>query len=285
MKRKKFIQLNAGILAALALGKNLFDETIDPGKIKKFGIQLYTLRDVFAKDPEGILKQLASFGYKEIESYEGPQGMWWGFGARDFKKRIEDLGMKLVSSHCDAENNFEKKADEAAEAGLSYLIQASEKNGMSLKEYESFADACNYRAQVCNSRKLKFAFHNHDKSFRLQNGSCGQEILLKNTDPSVYFEMDIYWVIAAGHDPVEWLEKYPGRFKLCHIKDRSKNLVTDNGKNSTDLGKGTVDFRSVLKSAAKNGMEHYLVEQEFYPFGSSVEAAHTDAFYMKKLKI
>lgn len=283
MNRNQFIKFSTAFAASLII-KDV-SQLSESSKIKRFGIQLYTLRDIVGNDTAGILKQLASFGYKEIESYEGPKGMWWGFGAKGFKQRIEDLGMKLVSSHCDADKDFEKKADEAAEAGLKYLIQASERSGMSLKEYESFADECNYRAGVCNSKGLKFAFHNHDKSFKIQNGSCGQEILLKNCDPSVYFEMDIYWVVAGGHDPVEWLNKYPGRFRLCHIKDRSKTPGTDNGKNSTDLGKGSIDFRKILKVAAKTGMEHFLVEQEFYPFGSSLDASRTDAHYMKHIKI
>src|SRR5687768_16682935 len=242
MNRSDFIKLNAAL--GLAMITQRFG--IEPVKrVKKFGIQLYTLRDVFGKDPEGVLKQLASFGYKEIESYEGPGGMWWGFGAKGFKQRIDDLGMKLVASHCDAEKDFERKAGEAAEAGIKYLVQASERSGMTLKDYQRFAEECNTKAGICNSKGLKFAFHNHDKSFKMQDGTCGQEVLMKNTDPSVYYEMDIYWVVTGGQDPIEWLKKYPGRFKLCHIKDRSKTPGNENGKNSTDLGKGSIDFTSI----------------------------------------
>lgn len=283
MNRRKFIQLNSA--AGLAVLFYPFCSEQDAARIKRFGIQLYTLRDVFGNDPEGILKQLASFGYKEIESYEGPKGMWWGFGAKGFRQRIDDLGMKLVASHCDSEKDFERKAGEAAEAGIKYLVQASEKSGMSIKDYEQFAKDCNVKAKICNSHGLKFAFHNHDKSFKMQDGTCGQEVLMKNTDPSVFFEMDIYWVVTGGQDPVEWLKKYPGRFTLCHIKDRSKNPGPENGKNSTDLGKGSIDFSSILKAAKKNGMEHFLVEQEFYPFGTSIDAARSDAGYMKTLKL
>src|SRR5690606_18799146 len=79
-----------------------------------FGLQLYTLRDDLPKDPKEILKQVAGFGYKQIESYEGPQGMFWGMGHTGFKNYMDELGMVIVSSHCDMNKDFERKAAEAA---------------------------------------------------------------------------------------------------------------------------------------------------------------------------
>src|SRR5688500_15090519 len=90
--------------------------------LQTFGLQLYTLRDDLPKDPKGILKQVSAFGYKQIESYEGKDGMFWGMSNTDFKKYMDELGMTIVSSHCDINKDFEKKAAEAAAIGMKYLI-------------------------------------------------------------------------------------------------------------------------------------------------------------------
>ena len=82
--------------------------------LSRFGLQLYTLRDDMPKDPSAVLKQVASFGYKQIESYEGAKGMFWGMGNTGFKKYMDDLGMTIVASHCDISKDFQKKAADAA---------------------------------------------------------------------------------------------------------------------------------------------------------------------------
>ena len=97
--------------------------------------------------------------------------------------------------------------------------------------------------------------------------------------------MDIYWVVTAGQDPEAWFKKYSNRFRLCHIKDRTKNAVADNGKNSVDLGTGIIDFSKVLKTAKANGMKYFIVEQEAYPGGSPLNAVKADAEYMKKISV
>ena len=126
--RRKFIQQTAGITSGFALaslaGNSLFrsDFFEEKEKIKTFGLQLYTLREDLPKDPKGVLKQVASFGYKQIESYEGKDGMFWGMGNTGFKKYMDDLGMTIVSTHCDINKDFEKKANEAAAIGMKYLF-------------------------------------------------------------------------------------------------------------------------------------------------------------------
>ncbi len=81
------------------------------------GIQLYTLREDMLGDPEGVLRQLAQFGYSQIESYEGPSGMFWGKSPADFATFVRELGIDPVASHCSIEEGFEQKAENAAAAG------------------------------------------------------------------------------------------------------------------------------------------------------------------------
>ena len=96
------------VLPGMAMGKPLF-----PGSkpsLDKFGIQLYTLRDVIPDDPKGTIKQLASYGYKQIEGFEGEQGMFWNMPHKDFRMFLDDLGLTMISSHCNIRENFEEKA-------------------------------------------------------------------------------------------------------------------------------------------------------------------------------
>jgi sugar phosphate isomerase/epimerase len=109
---------------------------------------------------------------------------------------------------------------------------------------------------------------------------------MKNTDPAlVDFELDIYWAVTAGADPEAFIKKYPNRFISCHLKDRSKTPVTDNGKNSVDLGTGMIDLPKIARTAYDNGTKYFIVEQEAYPNGTQLQAAKTDADYMKGFKI
>ncbi len=288
--RRKFIKLAGAGTAALSLtglsGYSLFACDDKSERIKTYGIQLYTLRDDMPKDPRGVLKQLASFGYKEIESYEGNDGMFWGMTAADFKKYMDELGMKTVASHCDMNKDFEKKAADAAATGMKYLVCAWVGPQKTMDDFKKLADTFNQKGEICLKNGIRFAYHNHDYSFRKLEGQLPQDIMMTGTDPSlVDFEMDIYWVVTAGENPGAWLEKYKNRFRLCHIKDRTKNPVTDNGKNSVDLGTGIIDFSKVLKTAKENGMQYFIVEQEHYPNSTPIKSAEAGAGYMKKLKI
>jgi sugar phosphate isomerase/epimerase len=249
------------------------------GNNNKFGIQLYSVRDVLPKDPQGVLKQLASFGYKQIESYEGDKGMFWGMTNTAFKTFVGDSGMETVSSHCSYKENFEKKADEAAAIGMKYLICPYLGAQKDLDAYKRFAAEFNKAGEICKQRGLKFAYHNHDYSFKKVQNEYPQDVLMKNTDKAlVDYEMDMYWVVAAGEQPLDWFKKYPDRFKLCHVKDRG-------GKETTTLGKGNINYPAILKDAANFGMQYYIVEQEEYEGTTPIDAARDDADYMKKLKV
>lgn len=255
-------------------------------KIKTFGLQLWTIREELSKNPKEVLKQVASFGYKHVESFEGAMGMFWGMKNTEFKKYISDLGMTMHSSHFGSDNDFEKKAADAAAIGMKYLTMAYEGPGKTIDDYKKYAEAFNKKGELCKKNGIRFAFHNHDFTFRSLEGQFGQDVLLTNTDPAlVDFEMDIYWVVAAGQDPETWFKKYPNRFRLCHIKDRSKTPETDNGKNSVDLGTGVINFAKVLKTAKANGMQYYIVEQEAFPNSTPMKSVEVDAEYMRKLRI
>jgi sugar phosphate isomerase/epimerase len=290
--RRKFLKVTGGIalgatLAPIACTANKMLSTSETGNmstLKEFGLQLYTLREDLPKDPRGVLKQVAGFGYKQIESFEGLQGMFWGMSNIEFKKYMDELGMKIISSHCDISKDFEKKAAEAAAIGMKYLICPWKGPQKSIDNFKQFADEFNQKGEICKKNGIRFAYHNHDYSFKPMDGVFPQDVMMNNTDPElVDFEMDIYWVVAADQDPEAWFKKYKNRFRLCHVKDRSKNPVPDNGKNSVDVGTGSINFSKILHTARENGVNYYIVEQEAYAGTTPLKAAAADAAYLKKL--
>lgn len=264
---------------ANALTNDLFSS---PAKLNAFGLQLYTLRDIIGNDPKAVLKDVASFGYKQIESYEGKDGMFWGMTNKEFKAYMDELGMTIVSSHCDMDKGFERKVAEAAAIGMKYLLCPWIGPQKSLDDYKKFADTFNEKGEICKANGIRFAYHNHDYSFKKQDGQYPQDILMKNTDPAlVDFEMDMYWVVTAGEDPIKWMKKYPNRFKLCHVKDRAKGA---NGEfDSVALGKGIIPYKKIIAQSAAMGMKYFIVEQEAYENTTPIECAKDNAVYLKKV--
>lgn len=249
-----------------------------------FGIQVYSVKEDMQADFRTTLKWLSEFGYRQIESFEGAEGMFWGMGNKGFAAYIKELGMELTASHCDVSKDLELKAAEAAEIGMRYLICPWLGPQKSIDDFLRYADAFNKAGEVCRKNGIRFAYHNHDYSFKVLDGKIPQQVLMENTDPKlVDFEMDIYWVVTAGEQPEEWLKKHPGRFRLCHIKDRMKEPLPGNKNSSCRLGTGVIPFATILKTAKANGMQYYFAEQEYYAGGTPLDSAKANAGYLRKL--
>lgn len=254
--------------------------------LSQFGIQLYTLKDEMAKDPKNVLKQLSSYGYKQVEGFEGKQGLFWGMSNTEFRDYIESLNMKLISSHVSVDKNFEEKAQKAGEAGMKYLISPWVGPQKSIDEYKKIADGFNKAGEICKKNNMRFAYHNHDYSFQPMNGQLPQNVFLDNTDPSlVDFELDIYWVIMAGVNPQEHLREYKDRYKLVHVKDRRKDATAEETHASTILGSGSIDYVPILKTAKEVGVQYYFLEQEEFKGSTPFESSQKGAEYLKTLEI
>lgn len=282
--RRSFLKKSGLLATGLAVGTVPFLKSCGAAEpeYSPFGLQLYTLRDVIGDDPEGVIRQVAEFGYKQIESYEGQDGMYWGMGNTGFKSFLDDLGLTMISSHSNVFDDFERKAEEAAEIGVEYLVSPWIGPQDSIDEFKEYADRFNEAGQIAQNAGIKFAYHNHAYTFEELEGEFPQDVLMENTDPDlVEFQMDIYWVVAAGHDPAEWIQKYPGRFTSSHIKD----LMNGDEPESTILGNGSIDFPSIVDVAKNNGMKYYIVEQEAYTDTTPIDSVGENAEYMKELNI
>ncbi len=284
--RRTFIRNSA--LTAMALSIPFSNELMAMVKPNPtFGIQLWSVKMALDKDPMGVLKLLSKSGYKKVESFEGMKGMFWGMKNTEFKKVMDDLGMNIISSHCNDTGDFksfERKAAEAGEIGMKYLICAHKGPQKSIDNFKQFADEFNECGKIAKKHGLRFAYHNHDYSFIPMNGIVPQDVMMENTDKDVVdFEMDLYWTRVADIDPVAYMKRYPNRFKLVHVKDLVKTN-TAIGHESCIIGKGTIDYKALLPLVAKQGVQHMFAEQEAYTGTNELDAAVADAAYMKTLK-
>lgn len=322
MNRRDFIQktgvaatplLFGGLLSACTPSSKTEEKKVDSTStaalttepsIKNFGLQLWTVKEDMLIDPKGTLKALAGYGYKQIESFQSEKGIFWGMKPAEFKMLLDDLGMTIISSHCDSQysldpkkfDEFKKLADDAASAGLKYLINPYLGFLKTLDEFKKATEGFNKQGEVLKASGMRFAYHNHHYSFTKMDGQFPQDIMINGSNPeTVDFEMDMYWVTAAKQNPIEWLKKYPNRFKLCHIKDiygadkvaeiqKSEKVNPDFPINaSCILGTGTIDFAKILPVAKDNGVQYFIVEQERFDKGTRLESVDADAAYMKKL--
>ncbi len=293
-KRREFLKVTTAIASGIALtsiaGKLVGCSSANrmaAAASQSFGIQLYTLRDDMPKDPRGILKQLSEFGYKQIESFEHDKlGMFWGMKNTEFKQYMDELGMKIVSSHADMNKDFERKAAEAGAIGMDYLICPYLGPQKSMDDYKKAAEKFNISGEICRKNGLRFAYHNHDYSFQPLDGQFPQDVMMNATNKSaVDYEMDIYWVVTAGQDPIEWFNKHPNRFRLSHVKDRIKNLPLSEKSASTTVGTGSINFPQILSAGKKQGLAYFIVEQERYDGTTPLKASQEGAVYMKDLKL
>jgi sugar phosphate isomerase/epimerase len=249
------------------------------------GLQLYSLRDQLPKDVKGVIAKVAAAGYKEVETFGySKQNGFWGLDAKAFSSLLKANGLTTPSGHFGMDEYFvhgkttdlESYIEAANATGMKYVVVPSI-NGEVLKSADQFkqvAEKLNKAAEMCKKSGLQLGYHNHNFEWKPIDGTTFYDTILKETDPKlVHMEMDIFWVVRAGQDPVKLFRQHPGRFALCHIKDRDKKQTDLN----TEIGKGSIDFKTILSHAKLAGLKHFIVEQENYinidPFVSIAESA------------
>ncbi|MDR6786372.1 sugar phosphate isomerase/epimerase [Pedobacter africanus] len=270
--RRTFIK-QAGMAAAAAALLPSFACSTEAAKGKTVGIQLYSLREQIPHDVKGVVEKVAKAGYKEVETYGySAKDGYWGMDAKAFKGLLTANGLKSPSGHFGIDDfvssgNIEPLKpliEGAAAIGNHYFTIAylGEPIRKSLEDYKKVTARLNEAAELVKQSGLKLAYHNHDFEFKpYEGGATGYELMLNGTDKNlVSFEMDLYWVVRSGNDPVALFNKYPGRFVMWHVKDMDKA----NHSLNTEIGTGTIDFKNIYKHAKQSGLEHLIVEQENY---------------------
>ncbi|MEE4257740.1 MAG: sugar phosphate isomerase/epimerase [Bacteroidales bacterium] len=260
MKRRTFLRTgSAGLIAGMLLPERILANLTAPNQI---GLQLYSVRDEMAKDPEACLKRISGIGYTRLEAAGYEDRQFYGMPPGDFRQLVEELGMRLVASHVSFnKDNMDKVLEAHREAGIKYLVWPwlSQEQRSDLGSYRDIAVKCNAIGKMCKDNNMKFGYHNHDFEFQEMEGKIPYDVLLDETDPElVCMEIDLYWITFAGKDPKKYFEKYPGRFHLWHVKD----MAGDGSRDMTEVGSGMIDYKELFGMASVSGMKEFFVEQD-----------------------
>lgn len=267
--RRNFIKETGLIAASLALAPSLSKAFTKPNQ--NIGIQLYSLRDIIGKDVKGVIEKVAKAGFKEVETYgyAPKDGSFWGLTPKQFKALLDANGLRSPSGHFGFDDyvvsgkldDIKAYIDASNVLGSKYVVAPwlGENLRKTADDYKKVADRLNTAGELCKKAGLTMGYHNHGFEFEKHGDQTGLEILLKNTDQSlVHFELDLYWAVYAGENPVNLFKKYPGRFKMWHVKDMDKT----NRDWNTEIGKGSINFKSIFAAAALSGVKHIYLEQE-----------------------
>lgn len=277
--------LAAGWAAGPALAFGARAPLAWPGPI---GLQIYTVRDAYARDPARTLDRVAAIGYREVELIDMAR-----FPAQQLNADLRHAGLAAVSGHFGLPHpgaDWQKNIAIAQALRLRYMIcpfaTASTADG-----WRRIADGFNQAGRQCQAAGLTFGYHNHLQEFRPVGATTGYEILMSHTDPAlVKFEMDVFWVTYAGQDPVALMQRYAGRYPLLHIKDMKRRLHVNprqfprnNGNPFAPVGQGKIDWKRVFAHVHQAGTRHIFVEQDRCD-GPPMAAAGASYRYLRTLR-
>jgi sugar phosphate isomerase/epimerase len=285
MKTRRNFLKNSSYLAAgsmiLPLGctskkpetaKTITEEVVESlPKDKSMGVQVYSVRDALKEDFTGSIRKIADIGFDYIEAYGlDIEGKMLDMAPEEYSRIVTEAGMTIASTHCTyfQAGEGEQLRDAALTAEIPHVIVPS--IGEEYRnDYYKVADNLNKVGEIFKEAGLLFGYHNHAFEFEKQGDEFGLDILISNTQPDlVAFQLDLYWAVKGGADPIAFIEKYPGRFCSFHVKDAAENLE------QTTVGTGIVPFEGIFNIKGKAGATHFFVEDERTddPFGN-LEAA------------
>ena len=241
---------------------------------KDMCVQMYSARSILNHDNYAdILKEIAAMGYTAVEaaSYDGDNGLIYGDTPEVFKQKVEAAGMKVLSAHVSRGLSREELDSGDLTAALAWwdkCIEVHKKAGMeyivtpwmglqeTLKDLQVYCDYLNEVGRRCKAAGIKYGYHNHAYEFEKVEDQVMYDYMLQHTDPElVFFQMDVYWAVIGKASPVDYFKRYPGRFKMLHIKDE------------WEVGQsGMVGFDAIFKNAELAGLENFVVEIERYSY-------------------
>lgn len=281
MDRKSFIKNSSLLMAGLAVGPSSLLK-----KDMKIGIQLYSIREIIGKDVDGFLAKIAKAGYSDVETYGG---QFFGLEPKAFRGLLKKNKLTSLSGHYGmdkfllnngADDEVKILVEKAKGVGQEYLTVSSfsHKDVKTPGDYKRVAERFNKGGEICKKMGIKLGYHNHNTEFDpLNGGISGYDVLLKETDPALLkMELDLYWAVRGGQDPVEMFKKYPGRFEMWHVKDMDKSKSNRN----TEIGNGSIDFKRIFANAKLSGMKHFYMEQENFDM-DPIESITKSSSYIK----
>lgn len=228
-------------------------------RIERIGLQLYTMRTAMTKDLEGTIAAIAAAGITELEfaGYYDKDPAWW-------KATLKKHGLTAPSTHIGippTDAGWDPLLATAKAMGHDWVVMPYVQPGeyKTRDAWKRLADRLNVAAQKTNAAGMRFAYHNHDFEFIPIDGTNGFEILSSQTDKATMkFELDIYWAVKAGKDPLQIMSSMPGRVTCVHVKDAGP--LPD--RKMLDVGAGTIDFKGIIARGRTMGLEHWFMEHD-----------------------
>jgi sugar phosphate isomerase/epimerase len=284
MHRRDFITTLGSAFALTQLGCAARSPALGAGtrRLRRVGLQLYSLRDDARRDLERTIADIASAGYRDVELL----GSMNNFDMPPAKLRalLDRNSLRAPSTHVggDALDNLQRQLDDAQTLGHEYITVASLPiaKPRKLDDYRRWADRLNEAGRIARERRIWVAFHNHADDFVVSDGQVTYDVLAERTDPSVVrLQLDTGNLAMAGRDPVEYMKRFGERYWLFHIKD----VPRLGAESDTELGKGIIDFRRLLASIDRIEEKHLFVEQETYP-GTPLDSVRRDFAYISRLQ-
>src|SRR5688572_3646461 len=277
--RRNFMKQGVLALAATSLASRSLFAGIAVKEL--VGLQLYSIRDEMKSDPLGTLKQLSAMGYKHVEHANYVDRKFYGYGAKEFKKILSDLGMDMPSGHTvlggkhwdatkkDFTDLWKYTVEDAAIAGQQFVISPSleKEHWKTADDLRRFMDVFNKSGELCNKSGMKFGYHNHAFEFSEKlDGKVVYDIMLENTDPKLVIQqLDIGNLYNGGAKAIDIVTKFPGRFQSIQVKDEITSSEGKEKYESTVHGKGIVSVKEVIDLGKKSGGTiHFIIEQESY---------------------
>jgi sugar phosphate isomerase/epimerase len=250
-----------GSASACSPDRDATPESGDVGgeRLDRVGLQLYTVRDALARDFEGTLGRIAAIGYRDVE-FAG----YAGRRPETVTGVLERHGLRAPAAHVALDTlrkQWSATVDAAHTIDHDFIIVPwlDETERRTIADYERLADELNRLGDAARKADLRLAYHNHDFEFTPIDGRIPYDVLLDRTDPDdVAFELDLYWITKAGHDPVTYFNRYPGRFPTVHVKDSAGGPAHQ----MTSVGGGTIDFKRILAHRKQAGIQHAFVEHD-----------------------
>lgn len=261
--RREFLKFSLAGAGALAAGK--FAPADEAAAHRPLGVQLYTVREAAERDLPAVLAAIRKIGYREVETY------WnvYTHPAAELRRMITDHGLRVPSGHFDYDG-LDAKIDYAKTLGVEYMIcpMLPEKMWRELDGFRRAADQLNIWGEKVRQAGMRLGFHNHNYEFRRFGDTTGFAALMQRTDPQlVCLEMDCYWIVQAGEDPLKMFARYGSRITELHLKDRKPGFPASPVKDAaaehfTEVGSGTIQWKPILATAEKYGVKHFYVERD-----------------------
>jgi len=286
ISRRQFLQE-----AGLGLAAGAFEAQLlaNPYNLP-IGLQLYTVRDHLDKDLEGTLARVAEIGYREVEigSFN-----FYGRKPAELRRIIASHGLKVFSMHFtepQLQSGLARCIAQAKECGLSYLGLASleGKSRASLEAVKRDAEWFNQVGESAQRAGCRFFYHGHNFDYAQVDGAVIYDELIRRTDPKlVSFQLDCFWCVRAGKDPVDYFHRFPGRFPQLHIKDLKPGFAPTTGEGPsafTEVGQGIIDWKKIFRAAKEGGLRHFYVEQDECD-RDSLESARISYNYLHNLNL